>query len=925
MPFFCIFAYMKSSLQLIILALLMTSSLANGQIITTEPALPTADNPVLIYYDATQGTAGLEGYTGDVYAHTGVLTNKSNGATDWKYVKTDWGVNTQATKMTRISANLYSLNIGPSIRDYYGVPTSETITHMAFVFRSSNSSLEGKGDGGSDIFAEVFLEGLSLSIIKPDGNAVVDPGSHLDFEAAASQVANLILYLNNTQVKSVSGKNITHTFSFDTPGDHWIRVTAEVSGEVLVDSLFVHVKAPQGTGPVPEGTVDGINYRDGQTVILVLYAPLKEDVFVLGDFNNWTPNTASRMIKDGNRFWITLEKLSSNETYGFQYLVDGNLIIADPYTEMTLDPNDKGIDEATYPGLKPYPTGLTTGITSVLQPGQEPYRWDHTGFNAPEPDQLVIYELLVRDFLKAHDWKTLTDTLGYLAALGINAIELMPVNEFEGNESWGYNPSFYFATDKYYGPAGDLKVFIDSCHGRGIAVIIDMVLNHSYGQSSLVQMYFENGKVSADNPWYNMNSPNPVYSWGYDFNHESQNTQDFVDRVNAYWLDSFRVDGFRFDFTKGFTNTPGDGWAYDASRISILKRMADFIWSVNKNAYVILEHLAENSEETVLSNYGMMLWGNMNYNYNEATMGFNDSNKSDFSGISYKKRGWNDPHLVGYMESHDEERLMYKNQQFGSSSGSYNIKELNTALARMELAGAFFFTVAGPKMIWQFGELGYDISIDYDCRVCNKPIRWDYYQTGVRKRVYQVWSALINLKINEPAFSSEDSTLSVSGAGKRIEINHPDMDVRIVGNFDVGNRTLDPSFSKKGWWYSFFEGDSIQVTDLHAPVNLAPGAYRVYTTKKLNTPEITTASRKIKSETGPFHVYPNPVSGMLHMEAVPEYSMLTIINIAGQMVRSIDLHSYQDQVDLSFLSSGLYLLSRQVGNEAPGYVKVIRE
>ena len=99
--------------------------------------------------------------------------------------------------------------------------------------------------------------------------------------------------------------------------------------------------------------------------------------------------------------------------------------------------------------------------------------------------------MLLRDFLAAHDWNTLTDTLDYFTELGINAIELMPVSEFEGNESWGYNPSFYFAADKYYGPASDLKVFIDSCHGQGIAVILDMVLNHSYGQSPLVQLYFD--------------------------------------------------------------------------------------------------------------------------------------------------------------------------------------------------------------------------------------------------------------------------------------------------------------------------------------------------------------------------------------------------------------------------------------------------
>ena len=916
---------MKLSQLISLLALLVLSFATEAQIITSDPALPIAEDAVTIYYDATQGTAGLEDFTGDVYAHTGVITDQSTDLGDWKYVKTDWGVNTAETKLTRESANLYSLEIGSTIREYYGVPANETITHLAFVFRSSDSSLEGKDEGGTDIFVDVFQEGLSVSIINPDRNSVVDPGANVAFEAAASQVANLVLYLNNIEVKSTSAESITHSFPFASSGDNWIRVTAEADGEIVADSVFVHVKGAQLSDPVPVGVVDGINYIDGQTVSLVLYAPLKEAVFVIGDFNDWTPNSVSRMIRDGDRFWITLDNLTSGETYGYQYLVDGELIVADPYTEMTLDPNDKWIDEVTYPGLKAYPDGLTTGITSVLQPGMEPYAWSQTGFTPPEKENLVIYELLVRDFLEAHDWTTLTDTLDYLSELGINAIELMPVNEFEGNESWGYNPSFYFAVDKYYGPADDLKVFIDSCHGRNIAVIIDMVLNHSYGQSPLVQLYYENGKVSADNPWYNVDSPNPVYSWGYDFDHESQDTKDFVDRVNAYWLDSFRVDGFRFDFTKGFTNTAGDGWNYDPSRIAILKRMADSIWSMNSEAYVILEHLTANTEESVLSDYGMLLWGNMNHSYTEATMGYHDSNKSDFSGISYLNRGWSDPHLVGYMESHDEERLMYKNLSYGNSSGTYNIQDRNTALERMALAGVFFFTVPGPKMIWQFGELGYDYSIDYDCRACNKPIRWDYYDTGVRRRVYQLWSALINLKRSEAAFSSDDFTLLVTDAAKRIEINHADMDVRIIGNFDVENLAVNPSFSKTGWWYSYFEGDSINVSDPQETISLAPGKYRLYTSKRLTKPDISAGVDKYKIALSEFQVYPNPVKGLLYMEPLPESSRLTFLNSAGQVVQSLDMKRDQDHVDLSSLPPGLYILSRQTGKGQPQYVKVIKE
>lgn len=926
MPGACPFFYsflMRTPTIIFLFALLLLSFTGMGQIITTEPALPHAGDAVTIYYDATQGTGGLEDYTGDVYAHTGVLTSESSGTSDWKYVKTGWNENTPENKLTRVSANLYSLALTPSIQEYYGVPEGEVINHMAFVFRNSDGSKEGKASGGGDILVEVFPEGLELFIINPQQNLVLEPGATLSFEAASSEEANLTLYENGVEVKSLSGESITHTFDYPSPGDFCLKVSAQSGEALLADSVFVHVLDEELNLPVPDGLVDGINYLSDRIVQLVLYAPYKENVFVVGDFNNWTPTGNFRMAKDGDRWWITLTQLVPGQEYGFQYLVDGELLIADPYTEKTLDPNDQWIDESTYPYLKPYPTGLTSGITSVLQTDQLPYEWTNTNFDAPPQEELVIYELLVRDFIAAHDWKTLTDTLNYFSDLGINAIELMPVNEFEGNESWGYNPSFYFAPDKYYGPARDLKVFIDSCHGRGIAVILDMVLNHSYGQSPLVQLYFENGKVTEENPWYNVDSPNPVYSWGYDFDHESPRTEVFVDRVNAHWIEEYHMDGYRFDFTKGFTNKAGDGWAYDASRTAILKRMATAIWTVDDDAYVILEHLTANSEEEELSDFNMMLWGNMNHSYNEASMGYHEDNKSNFGGISYLNRGWNDPHLVGYMESHDEERMMYKNQEHGNASGDYNIKEENTALARQELAGAFFFTVPGPKMIWQFGELGYDYSIDYDCRVCNKPIRWDY-NTGLRKRIYQVWASIIELRKNEAAFQTEDFRLAVSGPGKRIEINHADMDVRIIGNFDVNQLVLEANFSKTGWWYEYFTGDSLEVSNIHELLPLEPGEYRIYTTKRFTPPRITASVPGFENEQSSFKIHPNPVYDLARVEAWEVESQISVVNLAGSEIFTSVLSPNEVNLDFAGLAEGVYIINRQGANRGPEYAKILK-
>jgi 1,4-alpha-glucan branching enzyme len=143
---------------------------------------------------------------------------------------------------------------------------------------------------------------------------------------------------------------------------------------------------------------------------------------------------------------------------------------------------------------------------------------------------------------------------------GITTIELMPINEFEGNDSWGYNPSFYKAVDKAYGSENDLKEFINACHERGISVLFDIVLNHSFGQSPLLSLYWDsvNNRPAEDNPWYNVQSnfENPDLQWGYDFNHESEDTRIFFNSVLDYWIEEFHFDGYRFDFTKGLSNTP---------------------------------------------------------------------------------------------------------------------------------------------------------------------------------------------------------------------------------------------------------------------------------------------------------------------------------------------------------------------------------
>ncbi|MBS4062864.1 MAG: T9SS type A sorting domain-containing protein [Bacteroidetes bacterium] len=924
---------MKNHSLLSLFLFLLTFS-SHAQLITADPPFPTDQQQVVITFNAAEGNAGLANYTGDVYAHTGVITSNSSSDSDWKYVVANWGVNIPKAKLVRVSANIYTLTIGPNIRAYYGVPANETILKLAFVFRSgafipgTTQYYEGKTAQNGDIFYDVYEAGLNVTIIQPDQKQILaEPGETIPVSVASIFADSTILKINNVKVAETTTNSLTYSIVAGSSGQFKVKAFAYGDNEVAVDSFLYFVRPPIVVASLPQNIKDGINYINDTTVILSLFAPYKNYVFAIGEFNNWELDNSNYMKRtpDSFRYWIELTGLNPGEEYAYQYFIDGSLRIADPYTEKILDPwNDSYIPNSTYPNLKAYPQGKTTGIVSIFQTEQQQYAWEVEQFSAPANEDLIIYELHIRDFVATRDIKTVMDTLDYLQRLGVNAIELMPINEFEGNDSWGYNPSYYFATDKAYGTKNDYKRFIDECHKRGIAVIIDMVLNHSYGQSPLLQMYFNsaNDQPTAQNPWYNQTCPHQPYCWGYDFNHESIHTKNFIDRVNAFWIEEFKVDGYRFDFTKGFTNRTGMNESYDATRIAILKRMADKIWDVNDKAYVILEHFAPNTEERELSAYGMLVWGNMSHSYNQATMGYQQD--SDFSGVSYKKRGWSQPHLIGYMESHDEERQMFKNKTFGNNSNAFhNVRNLNVAVKRNAAAASMFLLVPGPKMIWQFGELGYDVSIDEPCRVCPKPIRWNYQQDWNRRLLFHYYSSLIELRKSHDVFRTTDFVMNTNAITKNMHLFSEDMSVAVLANFDVLPKDINPQFYFPGTWYSYFGSDSLIVTDVSAVIRLEPGEFRVYTSKRLTTPDFVGLDELGSGSVPEMTISPNPIRGQFNIKlSLPEngFYKIDLLNTFGQHIETIfegnaDKGEKSIQINnFNEIASGIYLIRLDTGS-----------
>jgi glycosidase len=891
----------------------------NAQV-SSNPALPVENKPVTITFDAALGDAGLKDYTGDIYAYTGVITDKSTSPTDWKYILATWTTNIPKAKLTRVAPNTYTLEITPDIRSFYGIPGGEITKKICFVFRSADQTKSGRAAGGGDILIDVFSSGLNVAITNPKGATILTPGTNLQFIASSTVASDLRLFQNGNQVTMLTGTQLSYSFNFTQPGDYRLKITATNGNISVADSVFVNVLGSQVVQLLPPGSKKGISYPDQQTARLVLWVPDKSYVHVIGEFNNWTPTSGYRLKKDGDYFWIDIPGLTPGKEYPFQYLIDGNLKIADPYTEKICDPdNDKYITSTTYAGLISYPTGKTTGITSVLQTNQQAYAWQTGSYTPSSADTMIVYECLIRDFDPLHSFAGVINHLDYLKELGVNVLELMPVNEFEGNSSWGYNPSFYFAPDKYYGPKNDLKRLVDECHKRGISVVTDLVLNHSYGQSPLVQLYFDGLKPTARNPWYNVQSnfTNPDARWGYDFNHESQATRELVDSICSFWMGEYKIDGFRFDFTKGFSNNIKDGsdpWGskYDQQRINNLERMARQIWNRKPKAIVIFEHLADNSEETVLANFdkGILLWGNMNGKATEAAMGYNDSGKSDLSSLSYINRGWSKPSLMGYIESHDEERLLYKCITFGNASGPYDTKAIPVALGRSALTAALFFTLPGPKMMWQFGELGYDISIDYNGRLSEKPPHWEYQTNADRAQLLQVYSKLFGLKKKYPVFATSDFTHSLTTEIKWIKLNLNGEYVLIAGNFGVTSSNALLEFQKTGTWYDYFGQKSLNISATSQSIPLLPGEYKLYSTQNFGPPVVTDIGDVLTNKND-LRINPNPATNYVRVISGEKFRSVAIFSLKGLKIKEFQLSDDQgieNEFYIGGLLPGFYLL-----------------
>lgn len=808
--------------------------------VTTQPAIIQQgyDGEVTVIFNPNEGNKGMAGATA-CYAHTGVTYNGKQ----WQAAPT-WRSGLDKHKMTQNADGNWELKITPDINTYYGLDADITVTQLCFVFNDGpKGTKEGKAEGGKDIFVNLAESGFT-AMFTSALPAISEKGESVTVEVTATEECTMTLFLNDAEVKTADGKSLTYTATLDQEGDYTFRCVATYKNETAEVSASTCVPAAPAKQNRPTDILNGIYYdsQDDTKVTLCTYAGSKtepaKNVFVVGDFNDWTISSdyQLRQATDSAYFWITLSGLTPGKEYAFQYVVvrpDGVVKrISDLYSEKVLTAEDQYEPRTVDPTLKPYPE-QADGYCTVIQTGKKPYAWSDAtlNFKRPNKNNLIIYELWVYDYTPGRSIPALWERLDYIQSLGVNAIELMPVSEFDGNYNWGYSPNHYFAPDKAYGTPDMLKAFIDECHKRGIAVILDMVFNHATGLNPMNKLY-PYGTDLKENPWFNVKAPHSdnVYE---DWNHDFPPAHAMFTRVLQYWLTEYKIDGYRMDLSHGLC-----GETAGTAVRNIKDYYQNGVKAVSEDAYFILEHWGSNmgSERPALIKEGMLCWDNTGNAYCQTAMGWL---KDGDSFANANRDGY-----VSYCESHDEERMQYKCKMYGN--GTIKTDE-NARLNRVAENVIFNVLLNGPHMIWQYEEIGYDFSInssadkpngtstDDRCSKKPRPETRGYFVNATRMAQYTkiAQACQLRTRIMPEVFEGNPTAAAITG-GKAVRTVQWGKDVFVVANFHP--TSAQDITLPEGTWYDYYAGGT--TVNGGTTLTLHSGEVRIYTGKKVDLPAV---------------------------------------------------------------------------------------
>ncbi len=445
------------------------------------------------------------------------------------------------------------------------------------------------------------------------------------------------------------------------------------------------------------------------------------------------------------------------------------------------------------------------------------YDWQVTDFTPPPFEEMIVYELHVGTFSGYNDglnrmgrYRDIVDGhVDHLRYLGVNVVELMPITEFDGFESWGYNPVTHFAPEESYGNPEDLKYTIDRLHEAGIAVVVDVVYNHfsgngnymwEYGDRTYFDMY--NGLPACDTPW------------GAQAAFWRQEVRDYFAENILFWLEEYNVDGFRMDATRFMRGGEGNGGCY-SNGADLMKRINDMIDARHVNAISIAEELPNSTwivdDTPAGAGFDAQWFDPHTDNIRAATLAAARGFDPDMYSVADAIIGWGyEPtEIVRYVESHDEAG--------GDSDGDedrrlpvsidpadpYSFK----AKSLTKLAQGLGFVAPGIPMLLQGGEWAEDRKFDagWDNRI-------DWSKAVSRAEMTLFFRDLIGLRKSDCALRPDGGSdvYNINDNGNVVVFSRgAGNEIVVIANFSATNYAdYALAFPYNGTWHEILNSQA---------------------------------------------------------------------------------------------------------------------
>jgi len=544
-----------------------------------------------------------------------------------------------------------------------------------------------------------------------------------------------------------------------------------------------------------------------------LFAPNNKGAALIGSFSEWR-EIAMKKGEDGY-FRTQVDIEDGVYQYKFRVQTKSPNFEPDQWLDV-IDPYATDVDEEKNCGI----VRVKEGKRIV-----DSYVWQHDNTPLPNNHETVIYEMHVADFsggeadqYKRGKYQDAIAKLDYLSKLGINAIELMPVNEYPGDYNWGYKVRHFFATESSYGSTEDLKRFIDECHGRGIRVFMDGIYNHTDEECPLMLIdrnywYYEYRHYPED----------PSNYWGPEFNYDNYDeTLDvkpawkYVGDVVRYWVQEYHIDGIRFDAVRQLANFEFLDW---------LAKQA------NKNAapkpfYNIAEHIPDTSK--VVSPEGPMdaCWHeSFHYFIIPHLCGETFELEKLKEVLDPRRQGYEAAtNVINYLATHDREHVM---RELGERSIFGE-----AAFQRAKLGAVLLMTAMGVPMLWMGEEFG-ESKRKSESVTQPKKIAWSLLEKDLNQDLFEYYKKLIALRKKNPALQSDNIKFFHEDPEAKVlaysRWNEKGSRVVVVANFSDSflSKYKVPNFPATGIWHEWMDDGEVEAGENQIAIDLPEYTARV--------------------------------------------------------------------------------------------------